>query len=63
MLKAKKPNLITTMDSFSIKESKEIEIIVFFIISNKWSLGGGTRHVIFVISMCQTTIGVGGIRF
>jgi hypothetical protein len=42
MLKAKKPNLITTMDSFSIKESKEIEIIVFFIISNKWSLGGDT---------------------
>jgi hypothetical protein len=47
MLKAKKPNLITTMDSFSIKEPKETEIIVFFIISNKWSLGGG--HVMLFL--------------
>jgi hypothetical protein len=29
MLEAKKPNIIATMDSFSTKLSKEIEIIKF----------------------------------
>jgi hypothetical protein len=35
MLEAKKPNSITTMDSSSIKLSKEIEIKILLSISNK----------------------------